>query len=115
MAEGNQWLKIYDRIGEAAALEMLAEEAAELIHTALKMARIVRGENPTPADWDVEYLHLAEEVGDLCNALDVLDEGLMGHDVDLRGDALDRWAPAKMTRWFRRLFGEEADHETYET
>ena len=40
--------KIKDRIGEAAVLEQLAEECAELAQAALKMARIERGENPTP-------------------------------------------------------------------
>lgn len=39
---------IIDEIGEAACLEQLAEEAAELAQAALKMARIIRGENPTP-------------------------------------------------------------------
>ena len=35
-------------IGEAAMLEMAAEEASELIQMLLKAARIKRGENPTP-------------------------------------------------------------------
>lgn len=37
-----------DRIGDAAMLEQLAEECAELGKAALKMARIIRNENPTP-------------------------------------------------------------------
>lgn len=40
------------QIGEAALLEQLAEECAELAHVALKMARIIRGENPTPKTLD---------------------------------------------------------------
>lgn len=36
-------------IGEAATYELLAEECIELAHAALKMARVKRGENPTPA------------------------------------------------------------------
>ena len=35
-------------IGKPALLEQLAEEAAELAKVALKHARILRGENPTP-------------------------------------------------------------------
>lgn len=39
---------ILECIGPAAMLEMLAEEATELAHAALKMARVIRNENPTP-------------------------------------------------------------------
>lgn len=35
-------------IGKAALLEQLAEEASELTKAALKLSRILRGENPTP-------------------------------------------------------------------
>ena len=56
---------ITERIGAAAALEQLAEEAAELAHAALKMARVVRGENPTPVSEDEAYLNLQEEIGDV--------------------------------------------------
>ena len=37
-----------DKIGEPAMYEQLAEECAELGKASLKMARILRGENPTP-------------------------------------------------------------------
>ena len=39
---------VLDMIGTAAALEQLAEESAELAQAALKTARKLRGENPTP-------------------------------------------------------------------
>lgn len=39
---------ILEMIGTAALLEQLAEESAELAQAALKMARKLRGENPTP-------------------------------------------------------------------
>lgn len=35
-------------LSEPVRLEQLAEECAELGHAALKLARILRGENPTP-------------------------------------------------------------------
>ena len=35
-------------LGEPAMLEMLAEELVECAHEALKLARVKRGENPTP-------------------------------------------------------------------
>lgn len=40
-------MKIIEEIGEAAMLEQLAEECTELAKAALKMARIIRKENPT--------------------------------------------------------------------
>ena len=40
--------KIEKLIGKAALLEQLAEEASELAQAALKQARILRDENPTP-------------------------------------------------------------------
>ena len=41
-------MRLREAIGEPATLEMLAEECVELAHAALKMARVERGENPTP-------------------------------------------------------------------
>lgn len=37
-----------NEIGEPAMLEMLAEELAECSHETLKLARVLRHENPTP-------------------------------------------------------------------
>lgn len=39
---------VLEMIGTAALLEQLAEESAELAQAALKMARKLRNENPTP-------------------------------------------------------------------
>ena len=39
---------VLEMIGTAALLEQLAEESAELAQAALKMARKMRNENPTP-------------------------------------------------------------------
>ena len=39
---------IIDTIGEPAMLEQTAEEAIELAHACLKLARKLRAENPTP-------------------------------------------------------------------
>lgn len=41
-------MKLLEAIGEPATLEQLAEECVELAHAALKLARVERGENPTP-------------------------------------------------------------------
>lgn len=65
--------KIVDVIGEPAMLEQLAEEACEMAQAALKLSRILRGENPTPkAEWEAE----ADLVGEIADCYVVLDEYL---------------------------------------
>lgn len=41
-------MAIIDAIGEPALLEHVAEECTELAQACLKLARVERGENPTP-------------------------------------------------------------------
>lgn len=96
----NPWRKIYDRIGKAAALEQLAEECDELGHAALKLARIVRGENPARMTYDEAFAKMIRETADVLNALDVLDEGFS------RGiyEAAVPHKPDKMKRWYDSLF-----------
>lgn len=53
------------KIGEAATYEQLAEEAAELAQAALKMARIIRGENPTPVTPEEASVNVIEEFTDV--------------------------------------------------
>lgn len=57
--------KIVDYIGYPAMLEQLAEECAELGKAALKMARIVRRENPTPVTGEEAEIALIEEYTDV--------------------------------------------------
>lgn len=52
-------------IGEAATLEQLAEECSELAKAALKLARIERGENPTPVTQSQAIDDLIEEYSDV--------------------------------------------------
>ena len=59
-------------IGEPAMLEMLAEECVELSHAALKMARILRNENPTPRTKDEVWEKLVEEASDVGLCMDQL-------------------------------------------
>lgn len=54
-----------DRIGTAAMFEQLAEEASELCKAALKSARIIRGENPTPVTSRQASEDLREEYTDV--------------------------------------------------
>jgi NTP pyrophosphatase (non-canonical NTP hydrolase) len=63
---------ITENIGRAAALENLAEECTECAHKALKCARILRGENPTPSTWEDTYKELESEFTDVIHmALDL--------------------------------------------
>ena len=64
---------IIDVIGKPAMLEMLAEECAELTHAALKMARYLRQENPTPDTELTCVAHLTEEIADVEWCIDQLE------------------------------------------
>lgn len=57
--------KMVERIGEPAMLEQLAEECTELGKAALKMARIERGENPTPVTCFKAACAIIEEYTDV--------------------------------------------------
>lgn len=87
---------IVDQIGEAAALEQLAEEASELSKAALKLARIIRGENPTPVDFDTAFRSFLEELGDTRLCAKVLEDRYGPLDT-LEGEK------RKLKRWKHRL------------
>ena len=61
-----------EKIGTSAILEQLAEEATELAHAALKLARIERGENPTPVLKEDAMDHLIEEYTDVVQCAEEL-------------------------------------------
>ena len=76
-------------ISEPARLELLAEECVELAHAALKLARILRGENPTDATLEETRANVVEEACDVCICLDLVDISL---DPDIRMRKLERLA-----------------------
>lgn len=90
------------QIGEAALLEQLAEECVELAHVALKMARIIREENPTPKTLDETLPNLIEEVADVSLCLDVLD-GI----IDFENTPIGEIKKEKCKRWVKRIEGRE--------
>lgn len=59
-------------LGEPALLEQLAEECSELAHAALKMARLERGENPTPKTEEECEAALKEELADVILCIDAI-------------------------------------------
>ncbi len=90
-------------LSEATRLEQLAEEATELAHAALKLARIRRGENPTPTEKHEASRALLEEFADvlLCSAC----VGLRTDDKRV-GEIYNR----KLKRWCERLEKWEDEH-----
>lgn len=84
--------EIRERLPEAALFESLGEEAAELAHAALKMARKLRGDNPTPVGVEALRVHVREEITDVQLVAEVL---------GLEPDAMLR--AIKLTRWQKRL------------
>lgn len=61
-----------DKIGEPAMYEQMAEECVELAKAALKMARIERGENPTPVTATEMHDAIIEEYTDIVNCANEL-------------------------------------------
>lgn len=88
-----QTIYIFENTPEPALYELLAEEASELAHAALKMARILRGEVPTNATQDETYQNLREEFTDVQNVAEVL--GVM-IDRDISKEKMDRWIQRMM-------------------
>lgn len=87
-----------DTIGAPACLEQLAEEASELAQAALKAARVLRGENPTPMSEKEAKANLIEEAADVRLCLRVLEDFI---GMESTRDIEDR----KAERWRNRLLG----------
>ena len=82
---------IVSKIGLPATLEQLAEEAAELSQAALKVARVIRGENPTPAGYCEAVDNLKEEAADVRNCLNVLEDAFIMDTEQMEAAKLNRW------------------------
>lgn len=91
---------IATKIGTPALLEQLGEECAELGKAALKEARRLRGENPTPVTEAEARANLAEEAADVLNCLVELSR--IYFDVDQYGIIRER----KVKRWHDNFFGD---------
>lgn len=81
-------------IGLAATWEALAEECVELAKEALKMGRIIRGENPTNATSEETLLRCVEEYTDICNY--TMDLGLYP-DRDIAKEKCKRFEERMLT------------------
>ena len=69
-------IEMVDAIGKPAMYEQLAEEAGELAHAAQKMARILRGENPTPVTEEEARRNLVEKFTDTMQSAIELNLGI---------------------------------------
>lgn len=59
------WTDFMRYITEPAAYEALGEECTELAQAALKMARVLRAENPTPVSQQEAFEMVREELTDV--------------------------------------------------
>ena len=85
-------MNIIEEIGTAAMLEQLAEECNELGKAALKLARIVRKNNPTPVTEEQAKENLCEEAGDVINCIEMLEGAdILFVDYDARKSKIIRW------------------------
>lgn len=72
MSFDSKLMELYEKTGEAACLELLAEECTELAHACLKLARKQRGENPTPTTILDSVKAIHEEIADVELCIEVL-------------------------------------------
>ena len=85
-------MDIIKEIGTAAMLEQLAEECTELGKAALKMARIIRKDNPTPVTIEQAKENLCEESGDVITCIEMLESAdVLFVDDNERNAKIERW------------------------
>lgn len=89
---------IIDEIGTPAMLEQTAEEAIELAHACLKLARKLRGQNPTPVKTCDLYEAIMSEWADVDVCITELSRLLWWDDSFV--SAVEDF---KMNRWEARL------------
>ena len=70
-------MNVVDKIGVPALLEQTAEESVELAHACLKLARKIRGENPTPKTKEELCQNLNEEIADVRLCIDTMIDELV--------------------------------------
>ena len=88
--------EIAEKVPQAEILSQLAEEACELGHAALKLRRVLTGENPTPVTRDEAMAMLEEEIADVAVCLDEV--------KGLNAGRIRRVQREKNWRWRDRLY-----------
>lgn len=86
-----------NEIGESAMLEMFAEELGECQHEALKLARVLRGENPTPKTEKEIRASLREEWSDVVQCSKELNLDVNWNQIEAKRKRFEqRWAEFKV-------------------
>lgn len=91
-------MNIHEKIGVPAVLEQCAEECTELAQICLKMARKMRGENPTPMNYQDILVKLNEEMADVMVCM----QALVDAEV-ISYEAIDSVMVQKEERWEKRV------------
>ena len=92
MSDFKSDFEVIRTLGEPALLEQLAEECAELAQAALKLARLERGENPTPKTF-IECLNaLIEEMADVKLCISVIETSRALDVCWISAEKEKRWA-----------------------
>jgi hypothetical protein len=86
------------KVSRTSRLMQVAEEAAELIHAATKLARIKAGDNPAAVSRKQALKNLVEEIADVKNSIDALQL-----DDILPSGAVEEVERVKLDRWFERV------------
>ena len=86
------------KVSQTSRLMQVAEEAAELIHAAAKLARIKAGDNPAAITKEKAVDNLIEEIADVENSI----AALRLDDVLPSGTVEER-EREKVDRWFERV------------
>ena len=87
-----------NEIGEPAMLEMLAEELAECSHEALKLARVLRHENPTPKTEKEVRASLREEWSDVVQCAKELQLDVNWNQIEMKRQRFEECWKEKMIR-----------------
>lgn len=85
-------------LSNAALLEALAEESSELAHASLKLARILRGENPTPVSQEEGFKNLEEEAADVILVIKALG---LNNSTRVRQIMLEKYSRLKKRLWLK--------------
>lgn len=96
-------MDIVKEIGEAAVLENLAEECAELGKEALKLSRILRGENPTPAGKAETIGKLIDEMADVLTVFNTWKAAMEEKYALMVEDEINDQQEMKSGRWAMRI------------
>lgn len=108
-------MDIVNKIGLPATLEQSAEECIELAHVYLKLARKIRGENPTPRTKESLLADMKEEMADVSLCSNLVKKHLWPHREPGKKPEIDRVildiVKSKHERWIKRILKAEKEKE----